>query len=410
MFNYGNKSAKAPLYKFWTYDYCQNFELKQEFIDAYKQKGKFFEDALYFFDYMSTSPHPMFKQEKESIEPYFINFTNIKIDINTLKILFTLLPNSKIITLKCSSNSFEFSNFEYLINQILNKPTNIYNLILEWNDEVLFEGKSHKMIDYLNKSNTINLKNNLDNNTNFDDNDNILDKNNTSNNLITENNNINIDILEKQKSLFAKLTLHTRLDSLCLRGNLICDNAGIVLFENLKQNSVLRVLNLYRNNLSSAIINSVVSMIEVNRKLEELNLGNNRFKDEDFRLISKELGKYKISEEENEELMKKIKEKNEIIEKNKKLKASKKPELPLPVVPDIETIGEINFMIKNNKLKNLNFMQNEFTKEVYNDIMKVVECTEEMLLVFDIKLFDKYEKEKLNDQRNKYSSKVYLVK
>jgi hypothetical protein len=410
MFTYGNKSGKAPMQKFWTYDYCQNFELKQEFIDAYKQKGKFYEDALYFYDYMSTSPHPMFKQEKESVEPNYINFSNIMIDINTLKILFCLLPNTKIITIKFSSNSLEFSNFDYLINQVMTKNTNVYNLIFEWNDEVIHEGKKYKMIDNINKIEASSLKQNY----------NTMNPSKTDSkheiNMITQELEKNVyvpqvhEILIKQKNLIAKLTSHVRLDSLCLRGNFICDDAAIILFENLKNNINLRVLGLYRNYIGSKCVNSIVSMLENNKKLEELNLGYNNFTDEDFRLISQVLGKYKLSEEESEDLQRKIKEKNEIIEKNKKLKATKKPELPLPVVPDVETIGEQFFIVKNMKLKNLNMMQNKFTKDVYHIILRTLDVTEDLLLVFDLKLFDKQEKEKLSDQRNKFSSKVYLVK
>ena len=374
MFPYANKTNKPTIHKFWTYEYCQNFELKQEAIDVYKQKGKFYEDAQYFFEHMSTSPHPMFKFEKETVEPNIMSFSSIRVDINTLKILFSLLPNTKIITLKFSFNKFEYQNFEYLINQLMTKNTNIYNFIFEWNDEIVFDGRTYKMQ--------------------------------------SENDESPPEICLRQKSLIAKLGLHPRLDSLCLRGNFLGDDAGIILFEALKNNNSLRVLNVYRNCLSSRVIPSLVATIENNKKLEELNLGHNNFNDIDFKAISESLGKLKLTEEESEEHQKLLKEKQDAIEKNKKAKGNKKLEVPVPNVLDLEQIGDSFFVVKNTKIKHLNLMQNKF-KEIYPMTVKILENTEDLLLVLDSKIFansSKEQRDKIADARFKYSSKVFLVK
>lgn len=374
---FGNN--KSNYNKFWIYDYCQHFELKQEFIDAYRQKGKFFEDAQYFYDYMNTSPHPVFKKDKDTIEPTSISFTNIMIDINTLKILFCLLPNTKVITLKFSSNCFEFSNFEYLMNQIMIKSTNVYNFIFEWNDEIIVDGKIYKIGELYKKTEEI-ISNTVQ------------------------------QMVLKQKQIVAKLTTHPKFDSLCLRGMFLGDEAGMILFENLKNNNSLRVLNVYRNLFTSKLTSTICQVLNVNRKIEELNLGCNKFGDDDFIAIANELGKIRLSSTEVEDYQAKLKEKNEAIEKNKKAKGNKKLEVPVPNVPDLDIVGDKYYIVKNNKVKTLNLMQNNFTNSIFYNILELQENSDELLIVLDKRIFEKNEIDKLSDYKNKYTSKIYLVK
>ena len=81
--------------KFWSYEVSEHFDLTPEIISNYKLKGKFYDDALYFYDLIGTGPHPSFKSVvgKEFTMPTVLSFQNILVDINTLKILFTLLPS-----------------------------------------------------------------------------------------------------------------------------------------------------------------------------------------------------------------------------------------------------------------------------------------------------------------------------
>ena len=119
--------------KFWFYEVSQNYELKQELLDNYKPKGRFYEDVSFFYEVIGIGPHSSIRNThgKDHQDPNIINFTNILVDINTIKILFNALPNCKVVTLKFSSNNFEINNLEYLLNSIVNKPSNIYNLIFE---------------------------------------------------------------------------------------------------------------------------------------------------------------------------------------------------------------------------------------------------------------------------------------
>lgn len=391
-------SNKKFQYKYWSYDICQTLDnLPDKVLDNFKPKGRFYDDCVALFEILTISPHPSLNSQvgKDSIEPILINFDNILIDINTLRIFFYLLPNTKIITVKFSKNSFEYANLEYLINNLINKSTNIYNVFLEWNSDVRHDSKIIKSPETVFDHSNIRIS------------EHVLEDESRSYNI---NNTQVPDILLRSKLLIAKLSAHPRLDSLCLRGNYLGDSACIIIFENLKVNQSLRVLNLYKNSISSRSTPFISQMLEVNRKLEEINLGGNLLTDDDFKIATDQLGKFSLSEEEVDTYNKKIKEKNEILEKNKKLKIAKKPELPLPIIQEVEIVGEHYFMFKNNRLKTLNLMQNHFSKGIFTPILKTIERTEDLLIVLDLKIFDKLEKDKMADPKNKFSSKVYLTK
>ena len=125
--------------KFWSFEICDKFELTEEIISKFKSKGKFYEDGMYFYEQIGSAAHPSIKQT-QGLAPTVISFQNILVDINTLKILFILLPLSKVTTLKFSSNRFNLNNLEFLIDSLLNKPNNINNFYFEWNDKVNIDG------------------------------------------------------------------------------------------------------------------------------------------------------------------------------------------------------------------------------------------------------------------------------
>ena len=135
--------------KFWAYEPCQSFEIKQEIFDNYKIKGKFQDDVQYFYDLIGIAPHPCFKLKQGKSDPSnppveltSIEIINSKIDINTLKIIFYLLPYSKIYNMKFISNDWDINNLEFLINSLLEKPNNIFYLSFEWNDKLSINGES----------------------------------------------------------------------------------------------------------------------------------------------------------------------------------------------------------------------------------------------------------------------------
>ena len=78
----------------------------------------------------------------------------------------------------------------------------------------------------------------------------------------------------------------------------------------------------------------------VNRRLEELNLGNNHLTDLSMNILKTNYGKFEMNETDLEEYKKAEKERQDIIKQNTKLKASKKSELEVPFLDEMRNIDE----------------------------------------------------------------------
>jgi hypothetical protein len=412
--------------KFWCYEVAQVFDLKQESLEAFKLKGRIYDDFIFFFETLGIGVHPNLKQPygKEHLEPNSFSFISTLVDITTLKILFTCLPASKVVLLKFCSNNFEVMNLEYLVNSLLTKPNNIYNFVFEWNGKIKIENELHDLnLSHSETQNLLKIQDNHDQKTPHHEKNESHSKHDTHSNFNQEAHHLNVENFSnlnmnnhtiqeiiKAGQILSKLTTSTRLEALCLRGNFLGDDNAILLFENLKTNNTLKTLNLYKNNLTSKCMSTFNSMIEVNRKLEEINLGANFFVDEDLATFRNFIGKNQLTNEQYENHSKKLKDKEAIIEKNKKLKAQKKPEEPLPFLEEVTQIGDAFFIVKNCHLKNLNIMQNSFTEKCYETIISILEANNDILLTMDGKIFSKGLKDKLIDPFGKYGSRVYLTK
>lgn len=381
--------------KFWAYDFSQQQEIKQEALDSSKLKGRFYDDlSSLYYEFLGSPPHPALKQPygKEHTEPNVITFLNVLIDINTLKMLFQVIPNSKIITLKFSSNLLEFANFEFLINSVLNKPNNIFNLIYEWNSEFKYEGKLYS----INKNHPNYIKP-------------IEEIQGTPKNNQKDNTEIR-EVIAKYEEYIVRLSTSPKIEALCLRGNFLGDENAKVFFENLKNNHCLKVLNLFKNNLTSECVPVLCEMLNENKKLEEINLGGNSFTNEDLIAIKNCIGKIQLSADEVENYLRRQKEREAINEKNKKQKAAKKPEDPVPYIEEVVQQGELYFIMKNTKLRTLNVMQNSFTEECFETVIQILDLNPDLLLTIDNKIFSKNLRDKLNHPHSKYASRIYLAK
>lgn len=379
--------------KFWAYEFSQQVEIKNEFLENFKLKGRFYDDiSSLYYEFLGSPPHPSLKQPigKEYTEPTIISFINVLVDINTLKLLFNVIPTSKIITLKFCSNLFDFNNFEFMIFSLINKQNNIFNFIFEWNSEFKFEGKVY----------SINRKN----------------PNSLESMGITKSpkgRNIGSDLKEivaKYEENIIKLSATQRIEALCLRGNFLGDNNIKAIFENLKTNQTLKILNLYKNDLTSDCIPLFCELLEVNKKLEEINLGGNFFKNEDLSMIKNSIGKVLLTGDELEEYQKKAKERDAIVERNKKAKLAKKQEENVPYLEEVTMIDDKVYIIKNIKVRTLNLMQNNFTEEVYETVINMLDLNPDLLLTIDNKIFPKLIREKLNHPHSKYANRIYLAK
>ena len=363
--------------KFWSYEICEKFNLTDEMLNNYKKKGKFYEDGLYFYEQIGTGAHPAIKATQGTV-PTIISFQNVLVDLNTLKILFMLLSSSKVTTLRFSSNKFNLPNLEFMIDSLLNKPNGVYNLTYEWNDKFIIDGIEYSFNDI---NNTVDEK------------------------LLND--------LKKTQDLIVSLVTKSpnKLEALCLRGDMIGDKIAIQIFEGLKDpNSTLRILNLFRNNLTNECIKSFSEMLIVNRKLEEINFGRNYLTDESLDLIKENYGLFPMTPEEVEEYNKINKERQEIIKKNEKLKASKKPELEVPYLDEMKEIDGTNYRVKNNSLKIINLIQNKFTGNSFENIKVLLDGNDDLLMTVDYKIYSEEQRNVFTDTNGKYVNRLYLLK
>ena len=366
--------------KFWSYEICSQFNLTDEILTSGKQRGKFFEDALFFYEMMGTGPHPSIKRLQGNASPTSINFNNVLLDINTIKIVFNLLPNSKVTTLKFSNNNFNIKSLECLVNNLIEKENNINNLTYEWNSDVIIDDIKYSYNDI----------------------------------KIIEDEKLLQD-MKKTQNLLVNLITHvpSKLEILCLRGNCLGDEIAIKIFEGLKnEENCIRVLNLFKNNLTDECIKTFSEMILVNKNLEEINFGNNFLTDESLDLIVKNFGIFKMSPEEVEEYRKLEKERQDIIKQNAKLKASKKPELEVPYLDEMKEENGEFFKVKNEVLKVFNLIQNNFTEKSFENIIKLLDGNENTVLTIEGRYFTQEQRDILKDTESekKYGNRVFLLK
>ena len=356
--------------KFWSFKICENFDLSEEILNKYQKKGKFFEDANYFYEIIGTGCHPSIKKFHGN-QRIILNFSNVLVDKNTIKIIFNLFQNNKINYLKFSSNNFNLNNLELLFNYLINKPNEIYFFNFEWNEKFLS-----------NENEFFSLKN---------------------------ANEKNIKIFQKIEEIFLLLFTSTnKLESICFRGNFIGDEIAMKIFENLKNNNNnLRMLNLFKNNLTNKCVKTFSEMLYSNRKLEEINLGGNFLTNESLILIKNNVGIFYLNEEKLEEYKKLEKEKNNIIKENAKLKAKKKNEIDVPVLDELIEIEGKFFTVKNNVLNILNLIQNNFDEKCFENLVEILNSNEKLNITINKDIFNENQIKILDE---KYKERLYLLK
>ena len=221
--------------------------------------------------------------------------------------------------------------------------------------------------------------------------------------------------MKKTQNLLINLVTYvpSKLEILCLRGNFLGDENAIKIFEGLKnEDNFIRVLNLFKNNLTDESIKVFSDMLLINKNLEEINFGNNNLTDEALELIVKNYGIFKMSPEEYEEYKKLEKEKQDIIKQNAKLKASKKPELEIPYLDEVKEINGEFYRVKNDVLKVFNLIQNNFTEKSYDNIIKLWDGNKNTVVTIEGKPYSEEQKKRLKDTESeqKYGERVFLLK
>lgn len=183
---------------------------------------------------------------------------------------------------------------------------------------------------------------------------------------------------EDEQSKFASfVSPESKVKILFLRGNNLSDNDLKQICDNLKENTTVKVLDVSYNNLTKTTIDNFRELIcEHNKTLEFIGLAKNNLKLTDIQELLASIGKKPFPEEEAEAYIKKMKERDAIIEKNKKMKAAKKPEEPVPLIDDIEQQEDGSWMmVQNGHIRHLNLCMNPIGNEAQDAITDLLHGT-----------------------------------
>ena len=377
----------------WQFNYCNDFDLKQQTLQSFKSKGAINEDIIHFYEeIMQSAVHPsIIKSGLTSAEWSNVKnvvFNNIKVDINTIKILNFFLAKLKVVEIKFSNNNLPITTFDLIVNDMFTTSNNLYSFNFEWNNMMLND-----------KGDKVNIAENV-----------IFKKDEKGKDIIDEDKQ---QIINAQNIIYRLFepSPNNKLEAISLRGNYLGNKIISHIFDLLKNNTTLRVLNIYKNNLTSECANSFCQMVLFNRNLEEINLGGNSITDEFIFKIKDFMGEYEMTHEEVEEYENKVKEKEEIIAFNAKNKNNKKVELKeIPFVDEVRKEEEKTIKIRNNTLRKIDFMQNKLSQKSFDDILYILDHNKELIVVLDLMKYNKEGIEKIIDPNGKYLNQIFLAK
>ena len=398
--------------EFWNYNHCNEIEVDPKALSGIKFKGKLYEELQNLYTtFLNSAVHPSLikiiqeideeendenknKEEEEEDDNNNKNikeliFNAIRIDQNTIKFMFMILPKTTIVSLKISNNNLTLNNFNLLIDNLINKPNNIYCFKFEWNDFLINEENNNQKMIF----NEMNLSQPISSEINF---------------------------MKHLKLLFSPEIKENKLECISFRGCFLGNQLMNELLPLLKENQTLLILNLYKNNLSNEIITNLGDMFLFNRKLKEINLGGNYFDDKTIEYLKNYIGAYELSKEEYEKMLKLIEERDNIIEHNKKIntKNSKIKEKPkeVPFVDEIkeEIISEDNikyYLIKNDTIQKIDFMNNpNMTQKSFEDLLYMIDHNKNLILYLDLRKYNKESVLKMIDINGPYCDRIYLYK
>ncbi len=156
----------------------------------------------------------------------------------------------------------------------------------------------------------------------------------------------------------------------------------------MKSSSTIKVFDVSSNQLltPAKTIESMCDMMSANRSLEYLGLSKLNLDSKALEPIFDSIGRFPFPEDQVEEHKAALKARDAIIEKNKKLKASKKPEEPVPQLDDITQISRINengeevqewVTMKNPQLRHLNVCMNQLDNDIEPCLNSIIDRTTE---------------------------------
>lgn len=149
----------------------------------------------------------------------------------------------------------------------------------------------------------------------------------------------------------------------------------------MQMNRNLKVLDLSYNTFKGECVQEFASVFEVNRNLEFVGLAKNNLTSEDVLPLLKFFGRVPFPSEKVAQHQQELKARDLIVEKNKKLKAQKKPEEMVPVLDNLES--EVHrdesgadvtvwYMVRNPQFKHLNLCLNQIDDSIMDRIEEVL--------------------------------------
>ena len=172
---------------------------------------------------------------------------------------------------------------------------------------------------------------------------------------------------------------------LFLRANKLTDADLIAMSGPLKNNTTIKVLDVSSNpDLGAKSLEALADIFNGNRSIEYFGFSKLNLTTDMVIPLFDLIGRFPFPADEVENHLKEMKARDAIIEKNKKLKSSKKPEEPVPLIDDIESIKRINeageeieewVTIKNPQIKHLNFCMNQIDDDLEKTLVDVIDRT-----------------------------------
>lgn len=135
-------------------------------------------------------------------------------------------------------------------------------------------------------------------------------------------------------------------------------------------------------------------------------MGNNNLSNLDkLAQFLNKVGKKEVNQEYFEKYQDKLKEKNQIIEKNKKLRTLKKEEIFVPVIDPLTTKDGVHHVYFNKNLRFINLMENKYTVEVV-DILRAA-ISKAIDLMFSIER-NKVQFENIDKLRTLFGHRIFM--
>ena len=238
-----------------------------------------------------------FKQlAEEGYGEKFVIFLNHRIDVATIKLLSYALSIVKINSLKFSNNSFTEDELK-AIAALVAKDDSVSTVFFEWNPLTAFP--------------------------------------------------------QPLQVSFVSGLLRPTVTNLILRSNSLGDAVVKELIQKVLSTAdcKLKYLDLYDNGLSGECTQSLSKLLEENRSIEYLGLSRNNIGDnESLHAIFNSIGNIKLSAEEYQSYKKLEKDRDDVMERNKKKKKGA-PDEPVPFLLKIQEIEGEWYYAKNSKLR-----------------------------------------------------------